>query len=110
MYHTFVLSSSPVLTLCYRNYPPSEKKITNSLFASLLFPALDLYSIYIKLCIFFLLYFLSLILKLKEEKGASDFGNEVTAAIPRFSTCYLPVFLMEKSGWALQVVKGTRCF
>lgn len=36
---------------------------------------------------------------LKVEKGVFDFGNE--AAIPRLSPCCLPVFLIEKSLWAL---------
>lgn len=119
MYHTFVLSPSPALSLCATGITlllkKKKKKIINSLFASLLFPAFDLYCIYIN---FFSFYpsFLSSILKkevlilMNEGKGAFDFGNEVTAAIPRLSPCYLPVFLMEKSVWALQVVKGTRSF
>lgn len=112
MYHTFV--SACVGTLCHsvlQELPSLWKKkiITNSHFASLLLPALDLYCIYIQL-LFFFFYPSFLSLMLEEEKGAFDFGNEVTAAIPRFSICSLPVFLVEKSVWALQVVMGTRCF
>lgn len=86
-----------------------NKRITSSLFASLLFPALalGLYCIYINF-FFFYCSFLSLILNLKEEKGAFDFGNEVAPAIPNLSTCYL-LFLLAKSVWALQALMDTTC-
>lgn len=86
-----------------------NKRITSSLFASLLFPALalGLYCIYINF-FFFYCSFLSLILNLKEEKGTFDFGNEVAAAIPNLSTCYL-LFLLAKSVWALQALMDTTC-
>lgn len=108
--HPLKLCNLCCSTLFYRSYHLLWKqKITNSLFAFLLSPAIDLCCIWIKQYFFPYLKsstllscsFFFLRLKLKEEKGAFDFIIEVTAAVPKCSTCCCPLFLMIKCIWVV---------